>query len=77
MPIVGMWRARVTAAAMGDGTHSRTIEKHPAPCKASARSRTARASSATWKSRGEGQHMTKRFLGMIEPLVKARGIEKF
>lgn len=38
--MVGIWRAEVAAAATGAGTHSKTTEKHPASCKASAVSTT-------------------------------------
>jgi hypothetical protein len=40
IPMVGIRRADVAAAATGGGTHSRTTEKHPASCKASAVSTT-------------------------------------
>ncbi len=40
MPIVGMCSAEVTAAAIGDGMHSSTIEKHPTACNANACSST-------------------------------------
>lgn len=40
MPMVGMSRAEVTAAATGAGTHSNTTEKHPASCSAIADSTT-------------------------------------
>jgi len=38
--MVGILRAEVAAAATGAGTHSKTTEKHPASCKASAVSTT-------------------------------------
>lgn len=41
MPIVGMCSAAVTAAAIGDGMHSSTSEKHPTAC-------NANACSSTW-----------------------------
>lgn len=40
MPMVGMSRAEVTAAATSAGTHSNTTEKHPASCSAIADSTT-------------------------------------
>uniref|UniRef100_A0A2P2NTT4 Uncharacterized protein n=1 Tax=Rhizophora mucronata TaxID=61149 RepID=A0A2P2NTT4_RHIMU len=43
MPIVGIRRADVVAAATGGGTHSKTTEKHPASCKANAVSTTLTA----------------------------------
>mmetsp|Transcript_24124 Transcript_24124/g.82318 ORF Transcript_24124/g.82318 Transcript_24124/m.82318 type:complete len:248 (+) Transcript_24124:268-1011(+) len=47
IPIVGMSRAAVTAAATAPGTHSSTTAKHPARCSASALSTTAAAPAAS------------------------------
>jgi hypothetical protein len=48
MPMVGMLRASVTAAAIGAGMHSSTIAKQPLSCRALAWLMTLTASLATW-----------------------------
>jgi len=54
--MVGILRADVTAAAIGDGTHSSTMEKQPADCKANAWSKTCVPPYTTTFKKREQKH---------------------
>eukprot|EP00955_Chlamydomonas_euryale_P105894 365666-Chlamydomonas_euryale.AAC.3 len=58
MPMVGTESAAVTAAAMGAGTHSRTMLKQPAPCGACGRATKTRTEqrAGAWASMRQPTH---------------------